>query len=97
LGLYFSPEGPKRSKSLGTYSPKEPEENLKDKKVLCYICQPKPKEGTLLVQKCLEKGVPPGPLLGKLKSGEDITLDNGNIVRAVDVRSPDCPGPIFVG
>jgi ribonuclease Z len=64
---------------------------------LCYIVQPKKKEGTLLLDKCIAKGVPPGPLLGKLKSGIDVTLPDGTVVLSDDVRSPDCPGPIFVG
>lgn len=45
----------------------------------------------------MKAGVPVGPLLGKLKKGEDITLENGNVVRAADVTSPDDPGPVFIG
>jgi hypothetical protein len=33
------------------------------------------------------KGVPKGPLLGKLKSKQDITLENGNIVKWKDGNS----------
>lgn len=51
----------------------------------------------LLIEKCVDYGVPPGPLLGKLKSGQDVTLPNGKIVKAKDVRSVDCPGPVFIG
>lgn len=65
--------------------------------VMCYVCQPRKKEGTLLIEKCVEMGVPPGPLLGKLKAGNDVTLSNGKVVKAEDVRSPDCPGPVFIG
>ncbi|ODM99911.1 Ribonuclease Z, mitochondrial [Orchesella cincta] len=64
--------------------------------VLCYVCRPRKKEGTLLIDKCVEFGVPAGPLLGKLKSGQNVTLPNGNVVKADDVRSPDCPGPVFI-
>jgi ribonuclease Z len=35
--------------------------------------------------------------LGKLKSGEDVTLANGNLVKASDVCDPDDPGPVFIG
>jgi len=64
---------------------------------MCYVCRPRKKEGTLLIEKCVDLGVPPGPLLGKLKSGQNVTLPNGNVVKADDVRSPDCPGPVFIG
>ncbi|CAL8095069.1 unnamed protein product [Orchesella dallaii] len=64
--------------------------------VLSYVCRPRKKEGTLLIEKCVEFGVPAGPLLGKLKSGQNVTLPNGTIVKADDVRSPDCPGPVFI-
>lgn len=64
---------------------------------MCFICRPKAKEGALLIDKCVEKGVPPGPLLGQLKAGHDVTLPNGTVVLAKDVRSPDCLGPVFIG
>jgi len=64
---------------------------------MCYVVQPKKKEGSLLIDLCIQKGVPPGPLLGKLKSGMDITLPNGTVVKSDEVRSPDCPGPVFIG
>lgn len=64
---------------------------------MCFICRPKAKEGTLLIDKCVEKGVPAGPLLGRLKAGHDVTLPNGTVVLAKDVRSPDCVGPVFIG
>jgi ribonuclease Z len=64
---------------------------------IAYICKLHPKQGTLLFEKCVELGVPPGPLLGKLKSGKDVTLHNGTLVRSIDVTSPDDPGPIFIG
>ena len=63
--------------------------------VLCYVCRPKEKPGALMIEKCMEFGVPAGPLLGKLKGGQDVTLPNGKLVRAADVRSPDLPSPIF--
>ncbi|CAG7725545.1 unnamed protein product [Allacma fusca] len=63
---------------------------------MCYICRVKPKEGKLLVDKCVEKGVPPGPLLGELKAGRDITLKNGTVVCAKDVRSEESAQMVFV-
>lgn len=37
------------------------------------------------MEKCVQLGVPPGPLLGELKAGRDVVLDNGNVVKAADV------------
>lgn len=64
--------------------------------VMAYICKLKSKPGPLNLQKCVEAGVPPGPLLGQLKNGNDVSLPNGNVVKASDVRAPDDPGPAFV-
>lgn len=64
--------------------------------VTTYICKLKPKPGVLCLEKCVEKGVPPGPLLGQLKNGHDVTLPNGHVVKASDVKGPDDPGPVFI-
>lgn len=36
-------------------------------------------------EKCLSLGVPPGPLVAELKSGRDVVLDDGTLVRSSDV------------
>ncbi|XP_011865052.1 PREDICTED: ribonuclease Z, mitochondrial [Vollenhovia emeryi] len=64
--------------------------------VMSYICKLHPRAGTLCLNKCLEKGVKPGPLLGELKAGNDITLPDGTVVLSKDVCSPATPGPIFI-
>lgn len=64
---------------------------------MAYICQVQPRPGALRLDKCVEFNVPPGPLLGRLKAGEDITLANGKIVKSTDVCEPDDPGPVFIG
>jgi hypothetical protein len=61
-----------------------------------YICRLQPKKGVLSFEKCVELGVPVGPLLGRLKAGEDVTLKDGRIIRSQDVCSPDDPGPVFL-
>lgn len=66
-------------------------------KVMSYICKLHPRPGTLSLEKCVEKGVKPGPLLGQLKAGQDITLPDGTIVLSKDVCSPPTPGPVFLG
>lgn len=71
-------------------APKEPV-------ALSYICRLKPRPGSLCLERCVERGVPPGPLLGKLKAGEDVILSDGTLVRSADVRMPDDPGPVFLG
>ncbi|WP_318617582.1 ribonuclease Z [Sporosarcina sp. YIM B06819] len=52
---------------------------------LGYRIEQKPLPGKLLIDKVKETGVPNGPLLKKLKDGEDVTLDDGRIVRSHDV------------
>lgn len=64
---------------------------------MAFICKLQPRPGALLLEKCVDCGVPPGPLLGKLKSGEDVTLEDGTVVRSVDVCEPNDPGPVFIG
>ncbi|XP_055386700.1 ribonuclease Z, mitochondrial [Condylostylus longicornis] len=61
-----------------------------------YICKLKPKPGSLNLEKCVDKGVPPGPLLGQLKNGFDVELPDGTIVKSDDVRAPTDPGPVFI-
>ncbi|CAH1109294.1 unnamed protein product [Psylliodes chrysocephalus] len=63
---------------------------------MAYICILKPRPGALNLDKCLRMGVRPGPLLGRLKAGEDVKLVNGKIVTAKDVCEPDDPGLIFI-
>lgn len=64
---------------------------------MSYVCRLKPKPGFLDLDQCVKHNVPPGPLLGQLKSGIDITLPDGTLVKSSDVTSPDDPGPVFVG
>lgn len=72
-------------------------DSSEDSPVMAFICECKPRPGALSLEKCLKFGVPKGPLLGKLKNGEVLTLENGVTVRPEDVREPDDPGPIFLG
>jgi len=67
-----------------------------DNTVQAYICHFRPKPGKLDVNKCIEKGVKPGPMLGLLKSGKDVTLDDGTIVRSNDVVGDTAPPSNFV-
>lgn len=65
--------------------------------MMVYICKVHPKTGTLDIEKCVDAGITPGPLLGKLKAGEDVTLPDGKVVRSKDVVSAPEIGPLFIG
>ncbi|XP_053210390.1 ribonuclease Z, mitochondrial-like isoform X2 [Panonychus citri] len=61
-----------------------------------YICRLHERPGKLLIAKCIELKIPPGPILGRLKSGEDVTLEDGRIIKSQDVIEPSQPGSTFV-
>lgn len=63
---------------------------------MAFVCRLQPRPGTLNLDKCVKFGVPPGPLLGLLKSGEEVTLSSGVVVKPSDVCEPDDPGPVFI-
>ncbi|XP_047517467.1 ribonuclease Z, mitochondrial isoform X3 [Pieris napi] len=63
---------------------------------VAYICTLKKRLGTLDLEKCVELGVKPGPLLGQLKCGQDVVLPDGTLVMSKDVKTPDDPGPVFI-
>ncbi|MBW7458707.1 ribonuclease Z [Paenibacillus sepulcri] len=52
-------------------------------------------QGHLDIAKLTQLGVPPGPLYGRLKNGEDITLENGEVIRSSDVVGASLPGRII--
>ncbi|RNC97952.1 ribonuclease Z [Lysinibacillus halotolerans] len=60
----------------------------------CYgfRIEQKPLLGELLMEKANRLGVPKGPLLGKLKNGEDVTLNDGTTVFSKDVTAPPKKG-----
>ncbi|WP_155591403.1 ribonuclease Z [Lysinibacillus cavernae] len=53
-----------------------------------YRIEQKDLPGELLIDKVQALGVPKGPLLGKLKNGHDIVLENGDVIQAKDVVAP---------
>jgi ribonuclease Z len=64
---------------------------------LAFVVKTRAKLGTLLLDKCVDLGVPKGPLLGKLKNNIPVTLEDGRVIDPRDVRSPDDPGKSFIG
>lgn len=57
-----------------------------------YRVEQKPLAGELLIEKALALGVPKGPLLGQLKAGKDVQLEDGMLVESVTVTSPPQKG-----
>lgn len=70
--------------------------SMSEDHVMSYICKLQPRAGMLNLEKCVDAGVKPGPLLGRLKNGFDVTLPDGSVVKADDVRGVSCPGPVFI-
>ncbi|XP_047995037.1 ribonuclease Z, mitochondrial isoform X4 [Leguminivora glycinivorella] len=95
------PEG-EESKSPTPRSSRSPDHRERKKDFIdiptsvAYICTLKKRLGSLDLAKCVEKGVPPGPLLGQLKSGIDVVLADGTLVMSKEVTRPEDPGPVFI-
>ncbi len=51
--------------------------------------------GGLNIDRARELGVPDGPLLGRLKRGEDVALDDGVVVHSAQVLGPPRAGRVF--
>ncbi|XP_008548649.2 ribonuclease Z, mitochondrial isoform X2 [Microplitis demolitor] len=98
----FNKNGKRNSKLQNRNQPnyKVPKQNKKlFKRVtgcISYICKLTEVSGKLDFAKCVDFGIPPGPLLGQLKSGQDVTLDNGTVVKSSDVCHPASSGPTFI-
>ncbi|KAK7466640.1 hypothetical protein BaRGS_00037248, partial [Batillaria attramentaria] len=64
---------------------------------VAYICWPVPSQRRIILEKCIDLGIETGPVLGKLKNGESITLENGNVVHPDQVLSdPEIAQPIII-
>ena len=59
-----------------------------------YRIQEKDHDGELLVEKLQALGIPSGPVYGKLKKGELVTLDDGRQINGQDFIGPAQPGRI---
>ena len=53
-----------------------------------YRIEEKDRPGRFQVEKAQALGIPPGPLYGKLKQGQTITLPNGQKIRGTDLCEP---------
>lgn len=54
----------------------------------------KDREGELMADKLIEAGVPFGPLFGKLKNGEEVTLEDGRVIDGKSFIGPSQKGRI---
>ncbi|QHT61674.1 ribonuclease Z [Paenibacillus lycopersici] len=59
-----------------------------------YRITERPQSGQLNLKRLAELGVPAGPLFGKLKRGEDVTLECGTTISAADVVGQPHPGRV---
>jgi ribonuclease Z len=91
----YEKNGGENSNASQSSSQNSSKKSLNDH-VMAYVCKLQPKPGHLNLEACVERGVRPGPLLGRLKNGFDVTLPDGSIVKADDVRGPCCPGPVYI-
>nr|CAB3242008.1 zinc phosphodiesterase ELAC protein 1-like [Phallusia mammillata] len=57
-----------------------------------YVFSEAPKAGKLNSEKLIKFGVPKGPLFGKIKNGEQVTLSDGRRVNPSDFIGPTQPG-----
>lgn len=60
-----------------------------------YALQQDDRPGHMDAEKALASGVPHGPLLGRLKAGHDVVLENGETIHARDVTGPPIRGERF--
>ncbi|XP_053607367.1 zinc phosphodiesterase ELAC protein 2 isoform X4 [Plodia interpunctella] len=88
--------GKSRNDKDTTKTKDKQKEHSINKSTVAYICTLKKRLGTLDLAKCVELGVPPGPMLGQLKAGFDVVLPSGKLVLSKDVKTPDDPGPVFI-
>lgn len=57
-----------------------------------YAVVEKPGAGKFDAQKAQALGIPPGPLFGRLKAGETLTLPDGRTIEGRSLVGPPCPG-----
>ncbi|XP_078276949.1 zinc phosphodiesterase ELAC protein 1 [Rhinoraja longicauda] len=57
-----------------------------------FVIEERERPGKLQTQKLKDMGIQPGPLYGKLKNGQPVTLNNGVTVFPVDVLEAPIPG-----
>ncbi|WP_314587790.1 ribonuclease Z [Paenibacillus terrigena] len=59
-----------------------------------YRVVEKDRQGRIDVEALTKAGIPPGPIYGKLKQGEDVVLEDGSVIYAQQYISEPIPGTI---
>jgi len=57
-----------------------------------FLIEENPKKGKFRVEKAKKMGITPGPIYGKLKAGESVKLDSGEVVDGKDFVEEPIPG-----
>lgn len=57
-----------------------------------FRIQERDQPGKLLAEKLQERGIPPGPVYAQLKNGQDVTLNNGEVLHSTDYVGKEYPG-----
>jgi len=61
-----------------------------------YRVDQKPRPGRFDVERARSLGIPPGPIYARLKAGQDVTLDDGRIIKGSSLCGPERPGASVV-
>ena len=68
-----------------------------DPTVYAYVVTVKGRPGKINMEKCKAFGIRPGPMIGLLKDGKVVKLENGKIVKSEDVtEDPEGPSTYLV-
>lgn len=59
-----------------------------------YRVEEHPRPGRFNLERATELGIPAGPLYGKLQSGQEITLEDGRVIKPDDVLGPARKGKV---
>lgn len=74
----------------------QPAGQTQQQSTVAFLAKLKPRPGKMNLAKCIELGVPAGPLLGVLQRGEAVTLADGRVITSAMVQSPTITPPGFL-
>jgi hypothetical protein len=75
------PSGPATEGAHGTDALPSGPTTAGGRGVVAYVCETAGVQGKFLMDRALTMGVPKGPLCGKLKKGEAVTLPDGRVIQ----------------